>query len=143
MSDTILKAGCVVLLLAVVFLSGVCWVNLRTIDGLTTRNEELIGALKAIDLKAKADEQFYKGNEREIKDKNTNTIASLNARYDRLLHARDNISTSETTGNPKDNDGTAAELQANINFERACALDANQVNMFQEWVRINKFPLAD
>ena len=95
--------------------------------------------LLAIDLKAKQDEQTYERNLNVIKNENSDSVNRLNARYDRLLHTKSNISASGVAEDSKGINVTAEESA--IAFERACALDANQVVMLQDWVKLNKIPI--
>lgn len=144
MTDTILKAGCVVLLLAVVFLSGVCWVNLRTIDDLTARNEELNGSLLAIDLKARAETEIYERNLNAIKDKSNRDRAAVDAYYRGLLSkTKDHPGTRDTAENSAGMDSGCSQQTisgCSIEIEQRCIKDAMRVQDIAEFFRLNQYP---
>ena len=147
MTGTILKAGCAVLFLAVVFLSGVCWVNLRTIDDLTARNEELSASLKAVDLLAKEQDQTYKENLDEIQKNSKRDRDAAADHYRRLLsEAADRARAGTPTENPETVDtgpGKSAITGCDIETEKRCVADALTVKETSEFFKVNKFPVID
>ena len=105
---------------------------------------ERTAQLMAIDLKAKTDQAKYKENEIEISKEINDSVNRINSYYERMLsEARNKARTYTVANSPKEADGAPAELQTAIRFEQTCALDANQVIEFQNWVRLNKFPIAE
>lgn len=147
MSDLILKGVSAILFVAVVFLSGMRWVDLRTIDDLSARNEGLSAALKAVDLKAKSDEKNYKENLHVIQDKSNRDRAAVADYYRRMLpKTGDNFSASNPAKDTTAMDATSAEPRltgCSLEIESRCVRDAQRVEEVAEFFRVNKFPLLE
>jgi hypothetical protein len=122
------------------------WVDLRTIDDLSARNEGLSAALKAIDLKAKADEQTYKENLHAIQNKSKRDRAAIDAYYRRLLQGQNRAGASNPTQNTATVDTGCSQQTFTgcpVEIEQRCVADALTVQEVAEFFRVNKFPLAD
>lgn len=84
-----------------------------------------------------------KENENAVANEIKDSVARINARYERLLsEARNKAGTSPAAGGTQTVDGTSEEQRA-INFERACALDASSLTAWQDWAIKNQIPVGE
>jgi hypothetical protein len=147
MTDAILKGVSAILFVAVLFLAGMYWRDLHTIDDLSARNERLSASLKAIDLKAQSDQQTYKENLDAIKDKAKRDRAAIDAYYRRLLsQTGDRAGPSNPPQNPTAMDTGCSQQTLSgcpAEVERRCVADALTVGEMVEFFRVNKFPVGD
>lgn len=108
---------------------------------------ELKTRIIVADEQAKATTLKQKENENAVATETSNTIARINAKYERLLQAaRDKAGASAAPlGTPTVN-GTSEE-QSNaeraIEFERSCVLDAASLTAWQDWATKNQIPIGD
>ena len=144
MTAYILKGACAILILVVVFLLGMRFIDLRTIDSLTSRNEELSAALLAIDLKAKQETQTYERNLYAIQTKAKRDRAAVYSYYHGLLDkAANNSGAGQAANGAESVDGTAGQqtiARCDIEIERRCVEDALRVQETTEFFRVNNFP---
>lgn len=84
-------------------------------------------------------------NHDEIAKSHSDNVASVISFYDRMLReARDKASTNPPTEHTGQSDVPACEPRAcepDIEFSRACSLDAIQILSFQDWIVANRIPV--
>ena len=98
----------------------------------------------AAEAKAKETEAKQAKTTQEVRVNAKRNADRITAYYERRLResSADSGGLPSSTGDPRKPDGTAAEpVASGPGFERACALDADQVNQFQAWVRAQGIPV--
>ena len=96
---------------------------------------------------AKAEQAKHKETQDAVEKSNNANIATIRARYDRLLrNAKGNSSAVATPASTSGADGASSEQTiagCSAEFEQACILDANKVTQWQEWARRNAIPIGN
>ena len=127
----------IVILLAVAYLA---WDYVRCKQELAV----LHTVIESADAQAKANEVHYKENHDAIESDIVIRESAIRNYYRGLLYTRDKIAASKDANSAQVPDEPASELgtcRQSIEFIEGCALDANHVLMFQEWVRVNQLPV--
>ena len=100
--------------------------------------------IEASDAQAKINDEIFKENQNAITIKNADNVASVIAFYDRLLRAKSKAGSGTTPDSPEVfNEPTSqcGTSESDIEFQRACVLDAVTVMSWQEWAKLNRFPI--
>ena len=106
--------------------------------------EALKASINAASEKAKQDEVKYRENAHAIESDLSQRESAIRVYYRGLLSARDKTHAEQIANSAQVPDGITSELgtcRQSIEFIEGCALDANHVLMFQEWVRVNQLPV--
>ena len=106
--------------------------------------EALKASVNAADEKAKQDELKYKENAHAIESDLSARELAIRQYYRSLLFQRDKTHAEQIADSAGKVDAATSELgtcRQGIEFIESCALDANHVLMFQEWVRVNQLPI--
>lgn len=131
-----------VAVLGLVFLSGYFYSSSVS----APKYAALRAKLDAADSAAKEEVKRQKENEHAIAKELDDSVARINARYDGMLqrgredHARTVAKcTQAINGTPEEHEVAGGWVE----FERACALDANSLRAWQRWAVLNRIPIGD
>lgn len=107
--------------------------------------EAIKAVIEASDAQAQETKQEQEANHEEIANKHADNVTAVVGFYDRLLRKAGNQARpSPPTVCPEIPDGTPIQCgtsESDIEFQRACTLDAVTVLSWQEWARSNRFPI--
>mgnify|MGYP001594593284 CR=1 FL=1 len=107
--------------------------------------ESIKAVIEASDAQAHETQMEQEKNHEEIANKHADNVAAVVGFYDRLLRKAGNQARpSPPTVCPEIPDGTPSQCgtsESDIEFQRACVLDAVTVLSWQEWARSNRFQI--
>ena len=107
--------------------------------------ETIKAVIEASDAQAHETQMEQEANHEEITNKHADNVAAVVGFYDRLLRKASNQARpNPPTVCPEIPDGTTSQCgtsESDIEFQRACILDAVTVLSWQEWARSNRFPI--
>lgn len=132
-------------MLLVIFFAGAHFGDKRATEKYLPKIQQLKDEIDHADQEAKAKQKEYKENYDDLKHQNDSRINGIRDYYRGLLQS---VSTKDSSGSASTSskavNGTTSKSTITgcpANIEQGCALDANQVLMFQEWVKKNKIPI--
>lgn len=107
---------------------------------------QLRAQIDAADTAARATIKTQQETTHEISTENADNIARIRAYYDRMLHTRSAPGTRATPVSSGGIDAAGGEQTVggcDLEFERACVLDANKIGEWQHWAERNHIPIEE